>query len=369
MLESSALMASRNRMQANSSLFEKAASLLAKFGEEYSFENEGRFIDLNEDMRERAVIAKADVLAKFESESIRAVLIREAGDKGQFNFLISGRRLSLENVNYRLATPGENLLFYNIFDLKLASSPKEFYNIASFYVADDYSGHDSNRFFSCLETVYTIPYDEESVCVTKFLTDFLLAASQVDVFYGDDYSSAIKLGDYISCDYEILKLKSILRFGTKRQFLELYNGIENLYFRVYCNDLYKNCKTQLPEDDFYASIENFIGWRPKETDAFVKVIKILLSENSSVVETVARHLLLDIPVEGATEKLAEKISDKIYSFRNDCIHWRTGKNAAPSLEKINQYSIACLEVIGAFPRSYFRLNDVCACGDATISLV
>ncbi|MER8956825.1 hypothetical protein NKH98_29895 [Mesorhizobium sp. M0833] len=338
----------------NRSLFGSIDLLLRKYGKKYALPEGNRYVSLNKDEREQTFAASAKEVVAFEGLNTTCILVKEAEKKNVW--LITGPSFSLTtNKELRRASPGELLYFYTRFKPRLIVDPLICYDVASLAPIDDYAGHDPSLLFSCFQSVFAYEEPDPAICRSRQLTLALLDPSRIDEDVDQSLVRAISSLDYISCVYERMNLRSVLYVGTKKGFLEIYNGIESIYFRIFCRELYRSSKVTVDENTFYGGIENVIGWRPREIDALKKILTLIHSSSAENFREVARLVKID------NLDSIDSLANELYKFRNNCVHWRTKTPESISKTELIRMTIACLKVLSFMPGDLFDKQNVCDC--------
>ena len=347
----------RNRKVMNNALFKAISARLGMFSPDLAFDPAERFVSLNGDQREQQFAAKAKEIVSYDGLTFHATLVD--AEEAKRTWLLCGIPFSPTlNPDVQKASPGELLYYYYTHKFNLIVDPRTCYDISSFLPDDYYEGHDPDQLFGCFTPIYRIDEKDPSVCRSRQLNCAIVDKSNISNNIDDDIRCFINSSDYVNCTYEIVKLKSCYGYGYRRGFIDAYNGIESLFFRVYIRDVYDFSQPKIPEIDFYEIVETKIGWRPREIDCLRKIFEILRDHNHEAFEKVCK--LIEV-VSDQSNDAAKTVAEKLYKFRNSVVHWRGRVPESFSSENLRKHTLACLTVLNALPSNLFDTQQTCTC--------
>jgi len=107
-------------------------------------------------------------------------------------------------------------------------------------------------------------------------------------------------------------LHSLTAVHWKYAFLDLYRGVERLFSMARIGELHKALGQPVPLLDLSASLEEHIGWRPKEDDALERLFEGIPESDIEPLRNLKERA-------GST---AGSMSAWLYSLRNRVVHYR-----------------------------------------------
>jgi hypothetical protein len=132
-------------------------------------------------------------------------------------------------------------------------------------------------------------------------------------------------------------VQGIMSISWESLFLETYRCLEQLYAEPRVSALKDKWPSTLPLRDLAAMLEQHLSWRPKEDDALAKIISACEPE---LLKTLCVALGVEAQVENQIAR-AEQVSKKIYSIRNNVVHYR------PVHEVINKTDLEWDAIVSA----------------------
>jgi hypothetical protein len=333
-------MASRNRTEMSTRLFERLASAAKQRGIDIDNASKGRFIR-GLSCEDAELMAKADAVVLTISRQVRMVRITSAlrtlfcvfGLPEPYQIPLG---LELDDL-----TPGlfaVSVLEANVQPPSSITASKIRDTIeAQFVGSDNYEGHQLEEIASLFPSlnVYRVAQVESYMQSDFRVLGALVARSYVDGPILISSTTLEKLWTIFERGSKYIPhrnlVQGLMAISWENLFLEAYRCLEQLYAEPRVSALKAQWKSTRPLQELAILLEQHLSWRPKEDDALAKIIScadLAYVEELCNAFGISESLTL---TEGKVTR-AEKVSRRVYELRNNIVHYRPRNQAITKSE-------------------------------------